>query len=183
MEAQNLHPLPSDTHAPRAPGVASAAARWVLAALRLAIGWVFFWAFLDKLFGLGFATPAEGAWIAGGSPTYGFMAEAASGPFEGIYGSFAGTAWADWLFMAGLLGIGLAFLLGIGMRIAAASGALMLVLMWTAVLPPPNNPFMDDHLVMALAMAALALVNAGDTAGLGGWWSRLSPVRRVPALR
>lgn len=183
MEARNLHTRSSDTHASPAPVLAPAAARWVLAALRLAIGWIFFWAFLDKLFGLGFATPAEGAWIAGGSPTYGFMAEASSGPLAGFYGSIAGAAWADWLFMAGLLGIGAAFLLGIGMRIAAASGALMLVLMWTAVLPPPNNPFMDDHLVMALAMVALALLDAGGTAGLGGWWSRLSLVRRVPALR
>ncbi|MDA2805086.1 DoxX family membrane protein [Nocardiopsis suaedae] len=183
MEAQNLHARPSDTHTRRTPGAAPAAGRWVLAVLRLSIGWIFLWAFLDKLFGLGFATPADGAWTAGGSPTYGFMAEAASGPFAGLYGSFAGAVWADWLFMAGLLGIGLAFLLGIGMRIAAAAGALMLVLMWTAVLPPPNNPFMDDHLVMALAMVALSLLNAGDTAGLGGWWSRLSLVRRVPALR
>ena len=30
----------------------------VWAALRLAMGWTFFWAFADKLFGLGYATEA-----------------------------------------------------------------------------------------------------------------------------
>ena len=51
--------------------------------------------------------------------------------------------------MLGLLGIGVALILGIGMRVAAVAGALLLVLMWTAVLPPENNPFMDDHLIYA----------------------------------
>jgi len=48
--------------------------------------------------------------------------------------------WADWLFMIGLLGIGLALVLGFTMRIAASAGVAMLVLMWSAVLPPANNP-------------------------------------------
>ncbi|RGA01239.1 hypothetical protein DI270_030565 [Microbispora triticiradicis] len=47
--------------------------RYVWAAARIAIGWVFLWAFLDKLFGWGFATPAAKAWINGGSPTTGFL--------------------------------------------------------------------------------------------------------------
>jgi thiosulfate dehydrogenase [quinone] large subunit len=64
------------------------------------------------------------------------------------------------------------------MRVAAASGALLLVLMWTAVLPPENNPFMDDHLVYAMVLVALALVGAGRTVGLGAAWERLSFVQR-----
>ena len=43
--------------------------QYVLGLLRLIIGWVFFWAFIDKVFGLGFATTAEKAWLAGVSPT------------------------------------------------------------------------------------------------------------------
>jgi thiosulfate dehydrogenase (quinone) large subunit len=85
--------------------------------------------------------------------------------------------------MAGLLGIGIALVLGIGLRIAAAAGALMLVFMWAASLPIKTNPFMDDHLVYAVVVIGLALTHAGDTLGLGGRWSRLSPVRRFPALR
>ncbi|GAA3747075.1 hypothetical protein [Salinactinospora qingdaonensis] len=182
MATQNIDRAPATAGTER-DILASPTARGVFAAARLAIGWIFLWAFLDKAFGLGFAPPAEGAWINGGSPTQGFLAGAAQGPLAGFYGSFAGAVWADWLFMLGLLGIGLAFLLGIGMRIGAASGALLLVLMWSAVLPPQNNPFMDDHLVMALTMVGLALIHSGDTAGLGRWWAELPIVRRYPALR
>src|SRR5215207_8510578 len=120
-------------------------AREVLGVLRIVVGFTFLWAFLDKLFGFGYATPSERSWLNGGSPTRGFLANSASGPFEGAYKDIAGAAWADWLFMAGLAGIGVALLLGIGMRVAAASGALLYVLMWTVVLPPENNPSLDDH--------------------------------------
>ena len=162
---------------------AQKATRYVLAGLRLALGWVFLWAFLDKLFGLGFATPDKNAWINGGSPTKGFLGNAVTGPFEGIYHSIAGAAWADWLFMLGLAGIGIALLAGIGMRLAAAAGALLLVLMWTAVLPPENNPFMDDHLIYAVVLLLLALTAAGDTLGLGKAWAKLPLVQRLPWLK
>jgi hypothetical protein len=39
--------------------------------LRVALGVEFLWAFLDKTFGLGYATPSAKAWIHGGSPTKG----------------------------------------------------------------------------------------------------------------
>ena len=94
-----------------------------------------------------------------------------------IYHSLSGAAWADWAFMLGLLGIGVALLLGIGMRIAAVSGAVLLVLMWTASLPPDNNPFMDDHLIYALVLLGLAVVGAGNTFGLGRWWTDTNVVR------
>lgn len=163
------------------PG-ARRALRYVGAVIRLSLGWVFLWAFLDKLFGLGRATPPEGAWLEGGQPTAGFLGNATAGPFTDFYQGLAGQAWVDWVFMIGLLGIGLALLLGIGMRIAAVAGALMLVLMWTAVLPPENNPFMDDHLIYALVLVALALGDAGRTLGLGAWWQQTSWVRRWPVL-
>ena len=85
--------------------------------------------------------------------------------------------------MLGLLGIGVALILGIGMRIAAAAGALLLVLMWTAVLPPENNPFMDDHLIYAAVLVVLALTRAGNTLGLGRWWGGTALVRKAPWLR
>src|SRR5690606_25582728 len=85
--------------------------------------------------------------------------------------------------MIGLAGIGAALLLGVGMRIAAASGALLLVLMWTAVLPPENNPFMDDHLIYAILLVGLALVKAGDTLGLGRWWSETRLAKRCAILK
>ncbi len=94
------------------------------AVTRLGLGFVFLWAFLDKTFGLGKATPAEKSWLNGGSPTRGFLSSV-EGPFAGVFNGLAGNVVADWLFMAGLAGIGIALIAGIGMRIAAVSGVLM----------------------------------------------------------
>ncbi len=164
-----------------------------LALLRIGFGLTFLWAFLDKLLALGFSTGknpegvvdrfGDAAWVNGGSPTEGFLAFGAKGPFADLYGSIAGAAWADVLFMVGLLGIGLALTLGIGMRIAAASGALLYVLMWTVALPPANNPVLDEHLLGGLTLVVLALFHAGDTWGLGRTWRRTPLVQKMPALR
>lgn len=157
---------------------AGAAFRYVSAALRLSLGWVFLWAFLDKAFGLGYATPGDRAWVNGGSPTRGYLENATTGPFADTFQSFAGAAWADWLFMVGLLGIGVALIAGIGMRVAAGAGALLMALMWLSVLPKENNWFLDDHIVYGLALVGLALVGAGHTLGLGAAWERLALVQR-----
>lgn len=155
--------------------------RVVWALTRIALGLVFLWAFVDKLLGLGFATPAERSWLNGGSPTRGFLSSAA-GPFAGAFNALAGNVLVDWLFMIGLLGIGIALVLGIGMRVAAAAGALMMLLMWAASLPLENHPFLDDHIVYALVLVGLALDKAGHTLGLGEWWSRQPLVQRNPWL-
>ena len=150
---------------------------------RLALGWVFLWAFLDKTFGLGHETAKADAWINGGHPTFGFLNFGAAGPFKDFYNGIAGDAWADWLFMIGLAGIGIALVLGVFMNLAAASGAVMLFLMWTAVLPPDNNPFMDDHLIYGAVLVLLALLGAGRYLGLGAYWERLPMVKRSALLR
>ncbi|MDP4510067.1 DoxX family membrane protein [Nonomuraea turcica] len=152
---------------------------YVWAIARIAIGWVFLWAFLDKTFGWGFATPADRAWIEGGSPTTGFLKGTGENALGGFFSSLAGQAWVDWLFMAGLLGIGLALVLGVGTRIAAGAGTLMLVLMWAAELPLANNPFMDDHIIYSIVLIGLALAGAGTTFGLGN----LPIVQRNPYLK
>lgn len=157
-------------------------ARHVLAITRISLGWVFLWAFLDKTFGLGFATASENAWVNGGSPTFGYLNFGTEGKlFHDFFAGLSGPV-ADWAFMVGLLGIGLALILGIGMRIAAVSGATMLTLMWVASLRLDNNPFMDDHLVYALVLVALALFGAGRTWGLGRRWESLAIVKRFRFL-
>jgi thiosulfate dehydrogenase [quinone] large subunit len=72
---------------------------------------------------------------------------------------------------------------GIAMRLAAAAGVVLLVLMWSAVLPPANNVFMDDHLIYALLLIGLALVGAGNTIGFGRQWSKTPLVERFPILK
>ncbi len=156
------------------------AARYTFALARVALGFVFLWAFIDKLVGLDHATPSARAWLNGGSPSSGFL-NGVKGPFSEPFHAIAGTP-ADWLFMAGLLGIGVALMLGVGMRIAAATGTALLVFMWAAVLPIATNPFLDDHLVYAVVLIGLALMHAGDTAGLGRRWARVPLVKRFPVL-
>jgi len=167
---------------PAAGGSATRVATIAAAAIRLSIGWVFLWAFLDKAFGLGHETPGKDAWVNGGSPTAGFLGFATAGPFSGTYHQIAGQTWADWLFMLGLLGIGSALMLGVAMRIATAAAVLLLVLMWSAVLPPANNLFMDDHLIYALTLVLITSLGAGHTLGLGNRWDQLPVVRSKPWL-
>ncbi|MFF9624633.1 hypothetical protein [Streptomyces griseosporeus] len=182
--------------APRAVDAAPATATgaYAFAALRLLTGFVFLWAFLDKTFGFGYATPSGKGWIDGGSPTKGFLSGVAAGPMESTFHSWAGDTWADWLFMLGLLGIGTALTAGIALRLAAVAGTAMMALMWVAEWPPARhlsdgsasmstNPFADYHLVYAVALIALAAVGAGATWGLGERWARLPLVEHHPWLR
>lgn len=128
---------------------------YTLASARILLGSIFLWAFFDKLFGLGFATPVDKAWLHGGSPTSGFLG-AVDGPFHSIFNSLAGLMWVDWLFMLGLLGIGLALFIGVGVRIAATTGSLLLLMMWAAQLPSETNPLIDDHLIYIAVLIAIA---------------------------
>jgi thiosulfate dehydrogenase (quinone) large subunit len=171
------------THATTATSERATPLSYVLGVTRLAMGWTFLWPFLDKMFGLGHETASADAWVNGGSPTAGFLGHATKGPFSGMYQNFAGHAWADWLFMLGLLGIGSALILGVAMRAAAAAGALLLVLMWSAVLPPENNLFLDDHIIYSLILAVLALTAADQTLGLGRVWDKLAVVKDHAFLR
>jgi hypothetical protein len=63
------------------------------------------------------------------------------------------------------------------------AGVLLTVMMWTAVLPPTTNPFMDDHLIYAAILIALALLGAGNTLGLGRTWAATPLVQRAPWLK
>jgi thiosulfate dehydrogenase (quinone) large subunit len=157
-------------------------ADYIWAILRIGMGWIFLWPFLDKTFAFGFATEAGKGWLDGASPAMGFLKFGSTGPFAGFYQGLAGNAVVDWLYMIGLLGVGIAFILGIALRFAAVSGALMMILIYTAVLPLKNNPFFDDHLVYALVLLGLAAANAGNTLGLGNWWGRMKPVQKFKFL-
>lgn len=155
---------------------------YIWALLRIGMGWIFFWAFLDKLFRFGFATEAGKGWIDGGSPTSGFLNFATTGPLEGFYHGMAGIAVVDWLFMVGILAIGLPLILGVGVRIAASFGVVMLLLMYTALMIPEHNPVLDDHIIYAVIMLGLAIANPGSYLGLGRWWRMTSLVKKFPVL-
>ena len=164
-----------------------------IAAVRIGTGFMFLWAFLDKTFGLNYSTPSSHAWINGGSPTKGFLSSVTVGPFASTFHHMAGQGWADWMFMLALLGIGAALILGVGLRVAAVAGVLLVAMMWAAVWPPAQhatggaltgsaNPFVDEHVMDAFALIAVAAFGTASRLGLGALWARLPFVQRHQAL-
>jgi len=162
---------------------------WVFLSLtRIAIGFIFFWAFLDKLFGLGFSTcrqddgsvvyGCDAAWINGARITEGYLGSS-TGPFADFFKDLGTQAWTDWPFMLGLAGIGLALMFGVGTKIAMWTGPLMLAMMYISHSWPgqggnTTNPFVDDHVLQALAIIGIVLVELTyQSIGLGNWWRRV----------
>lgn len=155
---------------------------------RISIGLVFLWAFFDKLIGLGFTTcrnaetdaietMCKSAWLEGGSPTNGFLKFGTQGPFADFFQSLAGNAFIDWLFMLGILGIGLGLTFGVAMKVSVVSGVVMLMLMYVAVIPPEHHPVLDEHVIYALTLVGLLLVNDKQALGFGHWWKKQNLVK------
>lgn len=170
-----------------------------LSLTRIAIGFVFLWAFFDKLIGLGFATcrkvaedgsysittMCDGAWLKGGHVTEGYLVYGGNpnSPFHDFFVKLGADRWTDWIFMIGLLAIGLALMLGIGTKIGAWTGAAMLVFMYMTQMWPANNPFLDEHLVYSIAAIGIVYVELrGQAIGLGTWWRKLAVVQKNPWL-
>ncbi|MGI8668134.1 MAG: hypothetical protein ACR2N4_19240 [Jatrophihabitans sp.] len=181
---------PVQSELAQVPGaMLTATAAKSLAVLRVVTGFVFLWAFLDKTFGLHYSTSSAKAWIHGGSPTKGFLSSVEVGPLQSFFHSIAGSWWANSLFMLGMLAIGVALIAGVAVRIAAATGVLILAMMWFAEFPlaqhtstgapaGSSNPLVDYHLIYAVVLIVLAVSYAGTTWGLGRRWARLPLVHR-----
>jgi thiosulfate dehydrogenase (quinone) large subunit len=162
--------------------VTTSAGRHTLAVLRIATGFIFLWAFLDKTFGLGYSTPRAAAWINGGTPSQGFLkSPAVVGPFKPFFAAIASPT-TDVLFMIGMLAVGLAVVLGIGLRISAVAGTIILLFMYLAEWSfgagaASTNPVVDYHIIFALSLIVVAVLSAGDDWGLGRTWKRLAVVQ------
>ena len=156
--------------------------KYILGLLRISMGLILLWAFFDKLFGLGFATMRNKSWLAGNSPTSGFLLNATRGPFAELFKSLAGSGWVDWIFMLGLFLIGLSLLFGIFMKLAGYSGTVMFLLMWLALLPPENNPIFDEHIIYSLVLILLSSFKAGKYLGYGNLWIKTKLVSKYPFL-
>lgn len=165
-----------------------------VALTRIGLGFILFWAFLDKMFGLGFATCRDAntdqvttmcssAWLNGGSPTAGFLNFGTSGPLAELYQGMAGNVFIDWLFMLGLGLIGGALILGVGVRIATITGSILMLMMWSATLLPANNPVIDEHIIYIFILAVIYQANDQQVWGLGSWWSKQALVKKLPILR
>lgn len=133
----------------------------VVAVVRIAMGLLLAWAFVDKTFGLGYATSSAGAWINGGS-------------HRGIPQRNQPRAVR---LDVPRLGRG------------CLGGLVLMLLMWAAECPldrhadtgeltRSTNPIIDYHIAHAPVLIALAALPAGAVWGLGGRWANRDLVRR-----
>ena len=167
----------------------------MLSVTRISIGFYFLWAFLDKLLGLGYSvcrTTAEDgsfsidafcekAWVNGGAVTEGYLVYGGNvnSPFHDFFVNLGGERWTDWFFMLGLLGVGLALMLGIGTKVGAYSAGLMLFFMYLTQMPTVTNPVLDDHLIYILAVFGIVWVELKYQAiGLGKIWRKIPLVQK-----
>lgn len=125
--------------------------RNTILALRFSLAFLMLWIFFDKALGLNWPTEHGLAWVDGVSPTAGFLRGAVQGPFAGFFSFLAASKLVEWVYMAGLFGIGLSFLIGKYMRFAGYSGAVMMALVYLAVLWPVYSPVIDEHVIYGLA--------------------------------
>ncbi|MEM9777444.1 MAG: hypothetical protein AAF902_22895 [Chloroflexota bacterium] len=152
---------------------------WVT--LRIVLGLIFLYGALNSLFG--FTGEGPGWLNGGGSPTFGYLNFATYGPFSGFFQGLAGNPIVDVLHVGGQLLIGLSLLLGVGLRIAGYAGALQMFLIYLSAFPPPFNPILDEHIVYAIVLVAIAVLQPGTVLGFGKAWSELDVVKNYPILQ
>ena len=140
---------------------------YAILSLRLIMGWILFYAGVDKLL--------DPDW----SAEY-LLVEAASLdiPLAGLWAVLA----ADWLWLIDPLNvwgqtlIGLCFLLGAFVRIAAALGIVMMTLYYFAHLPLEWGFVVDYHVVYIVIMFGLGAVGAGRLLGLDYYLEQNLPI-------
>ena len=155
--------------------------QYALSIFRLLIGWLFIWGFLDKMFGLGFETPPEGAWINGGSPSS-YVVWVTKGVFADLFNSMAGNAFIDVLFMAGLLIIGITLILGIATKLTTIFSIVFFIVMYCLCVPPTDNPLIDYHILLAVGMVVVYYLGGYEKLSLYDKWKEFPLVKRFPIL-
>ncbi len=145
-----------------------------LVALRVSMGWLFFYAGITKVI--------DPAWTAEGY----------------IKGAKNFTWFFQWLLSPELLPVvnfmnewgltllGASLILGVGVRLSSVLGAI-LMLMYYIVLPFPypnaHSLVVDEHIIYAVALLFLASIRAGRVWGLEDWCSNLPVCAKYPKLR
>lgn len=151
----------------------------LLAVFRILIGWLFLWGFLDKMFGLGFETPAGSGMIDGGSPSS-FVVYVTSGIFKDLYTALAGNWLIDIVFMLGLLVLGITLITGIASKLTTLATSAFLLAMWTLCVPPTDNPLIDYHLILIAGIVAAYYLGGFRQFSLYDRWQETWLVKRFP---
>jgi thiosulfate dehydrogenase (quinone) large subunit len=142
---------------------------------RVALGWLFFYAGITKV--------VNPEWTSAGY----------------LGGAKAFTGFYQWLTQPGIIGVvdflnewgltllGVSLILGLGVRLSAVLGALLMLLYYVPLgfpYPNANSYIVDQHIVYALALLMFAAIRAGRVWGLDDkiWnifsWSRPAGVQK-----
>ena len=157
------------------------AGEYMLALFRIMVGWIFLWPFFDKLFGLGFQTPAGGGWVDGFSPSS-YVMYVTNGIFSELYKTVAGNIVIDAIFMLALLSIGVTLMLGIASKLSTVGTIAFLITMYTLVVPPTDNPLIDYHLILCAGMLATYFLGGFEKLSLYSRWKEFFLVKKLPIL-
>ena len=146
-----------------------------LAALRIALGWVFLYAGLSHL--------TTAGWSAKG-----YLMGAKTFPaFYHWLASDAILPVVNFLNVWGLTLIGLSLVVGLCVRLSSLFGALLMVLYYFPALQFPKIGttayLVDEHIVYALALLVFASARAGRTWGLDPWCANLPICKKYPKIQ
>lgn len=149
--------------------------KWSLFLLRIALGWLFLYAGLTKVFDPAFSAA-------------GYLAGAKT--FHGLYVWFASPSvlpLTNFLNEWGLTLLGVSLILGIFVRLSSILGAALMLLYYFPILQfpmiAPHSFLVDEHIIYALVLVYFAAVRAGRMTGLEKWCTKLPFCKRLPKLR
>ncbi|MFB6124696.1 MAG: DoxX family protein [Halanaeroarchaeum sp.] len=148
-------------------------AGYALVGMRVAIGWVFFDAGVNRL--------TDPTWSAGDV----LLATRPENPLSGLWLGLghAAPGLVGAILAWGLALVGIALLFGAAVRLSALLGGGLMVLLWAVSLPIDNALFVDEHVVYLLVLFALGAFGAGRIAGLDAYFEGSEWVRERPWLR
>ena len=133
-------------------------------ALRLTLGWLFFYAGISKI--------VNPNWTAGG---YQKGAQSLTGLYDWL-ALPVNIGWVSFLAVWGLLLIGLSLLFGFLTRWASLAGIIMMALFYFPALNFPRvgttSYIIDDHIIYIAIFVFLAFINAGEFWGLDSYFFR-----------
>ncbi len=142
--------------------------------LRVALGWLFFYAGLTKVL--------DQSWTAAG-----YIKSAKL--FAGFYNWLASPSVlpvVNFLNEWGLTLLGVSLILGIGVRLSSVLGAALMLLYYLPLGFPYPNPYslvVDEHIIYAAVLLYFAVVRAGRVWGLENWCSNLPLCSKFPGWR
>jgi thiosulfate dehydrogenase (quinone) large subunit len=154
---------------------------------RVTVGWVFFYAGIEKLFG---AQP----FTAVGFLKFGTIGTTAEKVADGTIVNPTHAFWVDlagngtlmpiinFLVVFGEVAIGAALIVGLATRFASVAGFLMMGLFWFAAWDFSHG-VVEYHSVLAIVTLALGIIGAGEFFGLDAIVDETPIVKRAPALR